>query len=123
MFSHQKWNLKFRDIAGSDITGFKPLDQMIFNVDDYTKDKWKSRLQVITFTFVGIMTPVFTLILFFVLYKTLKSRTKRIMTTFWCCKGNSYSPQNAEIANFIKSLKSGGDGPQKPSESTKMLDL
>ena len=123
VFSHQKWNLKFRDIAGSDITGFKPLDQMIFNVDDYTKDKWKSRLQVITFTFVGIMTPVFTLILFFVLYKTLKNRTKRIMTTFWCCKGNSYSPQNAEIANFIKSLKSSGDGPQKPSESTKMLDL
>ena len=123
VLAHQKWNLKFNDNSGSDITGFKSLDKMIFSVDDYTKDTWKSRLQVATFTFVGVMTPVIVLILFFVLYKTLRNRTKRVMTSFWCCKGNSYSPQNAEIVNLIKSLKSGGDGPQKPSESTKMLDL
>ena len=125
VLAHQKWNLKFGDISGSDITGFKQLDKMIFSVDDNTKNIWKSRLQVASFTFVGVFTPVIALILIFVLYKLIKNRTKRVMTgSFCCCRGSSYSPQNAELVNFLRSLKSGGDEPQKsPTESTKMLNL
>ena len=127
--THEEWKgLHFSDIQ-SDLTGIETLDKLIFtSVSDDTKNKWYPRLKTMSFTFLGILTPVLTLVILCITVKIVKKKTKRIFShSFWCCcRESSYSPRRAELFQFRKSNRLLEDDNLKEDSShtsSKMLEL